>query len=285
MLSDPVAPDQIPARYRLTPSRRTAAAERRRLERDLAMAAQQQRLLLHYQPLLALASGEVRAAEALLRWPQRGQGMIAPSVFIPIAEESGQIVPIGGWVLRAACREARRWRQPWAVSVNVSARQIAAGALLGQVAAALEESGLPPERLELELPESQMLAVDTETLLALSAVRDLGVGLALDDFGTGQTSLSVLKRLPLTAMKLDRSLVRGLPADREDAAIARALIATAHALGLSVVAEGIETEAQRAFLAAAGCDDGQGYLFSEPLPPERLPVRLGAAAPAAPAFA
>lgn len=132
---------------------------------------------------------------------------------------------------------------------------------------------MPPERLELELTESQLLADDTETLLALSAVRDLGVGLTLDDFGAGQTSLSVLKRLPLTAMKLDRALVRGLPAEREDAAIARALIATAHALGLSVVAEGIETEAQRAFLAAAGCDEGQGYLFSEAVPPERLPVR------------
>ena len=273
MLSD-TAQDPVPARYRLTPSRRTVATERRRLERDLAMASQQGRFLLHYQPRLALASGAVLGAEALIRWPHRAEGMIAPSLFIPIAEQSGQIVPIGGWVLRAACREAQRWRTPRTVSVNVSARQIAAGALLGQVAAALEESGLAPERLELELTEAQLVDADIETLLVLSAVRDLGVGLALDDFGTGYASLAVLRRLPLTAMKLDRSLVRGLPADPEAAAIVRAMIATAHSLGLSVVAEGIETEAQRAFLAAGGCDEGQGYLFSEPLPPERLPARL-----------
>lgn len=274
MPPDAAVADHVPARYRLAPSRRSAATERRRLERDLATAAQQGRLQLHYQPRLALPSGEVRGAEALIRWPNRGQGMVSPSLFIPVAEQSGQIVPIGGWVLRTACCEARRWRLPWIVSVNVSARQIALGALLGQVAAALEESRLAPERLELELTESQLVALDTETLLTLSAIRDLGVGLALDDFGVGYASLGVLRRLPLTVMKLDRSLVRALPEDREDAAIARALIATGHALGLSVVAEGIETEAQRAFLAAAGCDEGQGYLFSEPLAPERLMARL-----------
>ena len=273
MPSDAAAPDLAPSRYQLTPGRRDAAAGRRRLQRDLAAAASDGRLLLHFQPRVLLASGATTAAEALLRWPHRKHGMIAPALFIPLAEANGQIVPIGGWVLRAACREARRWRQPWVVSVNVSARQLAAGVLLRQVAAALEESGLPAERLELELTESQLVAVDTETLLALSAVRDIGVGLALDDFGTGYASLSVLKRLPLTAMKLDRSLVRDLPADREDAAIVRAVIATGHALDLTVVAEGIESEAQRAFLSASGCDEGQGYLFSQPLPPERLAAR------------
>ncbi len=276
MPSDTSLRDHVPARYRLSPSRRSAATERRRLERDLATATQQGRFLLHYQPLLALATGEMYGAEALIRWPVRGQGMIPELVFIPIAEQSGQIVPIGGWALRAACREARRWRAAWTVSVNVSARQLAAGALLGQVAAALEESGLPPERLELELTELQLGGAETELLLALSAIRDLGVGVALDNFGTGAASLAVLKRLPLTAMKLDRSLVRGLPADREDAAIVRALIVTGHALGLRVVAEGIDTEAQRAFLAASFCDEGQGYLFSEPLPPERLKQLPGA---------
>lgn len=272
MPSDTAA-DLAPSRYRLNPGRRDAAAERRRLERDLAAAARDGRFQLHYQPRVELANGQPCAAEALLRWPHRKQGLVPPSVFIPMAERSGQIVPIGGWVLRAACREARRWRAPWLVSVNVSARQLAAGVLLAQVAAALEESGLSPDRLELELTESQLVAVDTETLLTLSAVRDIGVGLALDDFGTGYASLAVLKRLPLTVMKLDRSLVRELPADREDTAIVRAVIATGHALGLRVVAEGIETEAQRAFLAASGCDEGQGYLFSQPVPPERLPVR------------
>jgi EAL domain-containing protein (putative c-di-GMP-specific phosphodiesterase class I) len=263
-----------PSRYRLNQTRRDMAAERRRLERDLSAAAREGRFALHYQPRVTLATDRTCAAEALLRWPHRKLGMIAPSVFIPIAERGGQIIPIGGWALRSACREAQRWHASLTVSVNVSARQLAAGVLLGQVAAALEESGLPPERLELELTESLLIDVDTDTLLALSALRDLGVGLALDDFGTGYASLSALKRLPLTAIKLDRSLIRDLPGEREDTAIVRAAIATGHALGLAVVAEGIETDLQRAFLAECGCDEGQGHLFSRPVPPELLPAWL-----------
>lgn len=274
MPSDAALRDHAPRRYRLDPAERDAAIERRRLERDLAVAAQQGRFLLHFQPRVVLATGEMRAAEALIRWPHRVRGLVPPAVFIPIAERSSLILSIGGWVLRTACLQARLWPLPWAVSVNVAAQQVASGLLLGQVAAALEESGMAPERLELELTESQLIGVDAETLLALSAVRDLGVGLALDDFGTGHASLSVLKRLPLTAMKLDRSLLRSVPNDREDSAIVRAVIAMGHALGLTVVAEGIENEAQRAFLAGVGCDEGQGYLFSQPLPPERLDTLL-----------
>ena len=145
---------------------------------------------------------------------------------------------------------------------------------------ALEQSGLRPDRLELELTESMLVDSSADTLLALSAVRDLGVGLALDDFGTGFASLSMLKRLPLTTMKLDRSLVRELPSNREDAAIVRAVIGTGHAMGLTVVAEGIETEAQRAYRSGIGCDEGQGYLFSHPLPAEQLRRTLGIASPA-----
>ncbi len=149
--------------------------------------------------------------------------------------------------------------------------------MLAQVAAALEGSALPPERLELELTESVLAEASPDVLLALSAVRDLGVGLALDDFGLDFASLSMLKRLPLTGMKLDRSLIRDLPADREDAAIVRAVIAAGHALGLSVVAEGIEAEEQRAFLAGCSCDEGQGYLFSEPVSAAQLRARMPAA--------
>jgi len=197
-----------------------------------------------------------------------------PHSFIPIAEQSDLINLIGAWVLLEACTEAMGWGQH-RLSVNVSARQLQSGALPIQMAAALEQSGLPPDRLELELAESMLVGGSTDTLLTLSAIRDLGVGLALDDFGTGFASLSMLRRLPLTAMKLDRSLVRDLPGNREDAAIVRAVVGTGHAMGLVVVAEGIETEAQRAFLSGIGCDEGQGTLFSHPLPAGQLRLKLG----------
>lgn len=255
---------------------RTEVAEQRRLERDLRDAVKREAFHLQYQPRLALSSGTVTGAEALIRWPHRRRGMVPPMSFIPLAERSGLILAIGGWVLRAACQEAAGWGARDAslstpsVSVNVSARQIADGVLLHQVAAALEVSGLAPEQLELELTESMLIHIDLDALLGLSALRDIGVGLALDDFGTGYASLAMLRRLPLTVLKLDRSLVHGLPREREDAAIVRAVVETGHALGLRVVAEGIEAAEQRDFLTQIGCDEGQGYLFSRPLPAEQL---------------
>ncbi len=265
-----------PSRFRLSPDRRAEAAERRRLRQELDAATATSGFVLHYQPRLRLDSGAPTAAEALIRWPHGKRGLIPPAAFIPLAEECGQITTIGGWALTTACVEAQTW-PGGVVSVNVSARQLLDGALLGQVAAALEDSQLPPERLELELTETMLVEVSVDTLLTLSAIRDLGVGLALDDFGTGFASLAMLKRLPVTVMKLDRSLVRALPADREDAAIVRAVIATGHALGLCVVAEGVETEGQRAFLSGIGCDEGQGYLFSHPLPAQEMRGRLATA--------
>ena len=262
----------LPARFRPKPDQRAHTAQQRRMARDLAASVAKDAFVLHYQPRLALARGDWTGAEALIRWPHRRNGLVPPASFIPIAERTGLITPIGGWVLATACAEAKRWGHR-TVSVNVSALQLANGALLGQVAEALESSQLEPDRLELELTESMLVDVGIETLLTLSAIRDLGVGIALDDFGTGFASLAMLKRLPLTVMKLDRSLVRDLPADREDAAIVRAVIATGHALGLLVVAEGIETEAQRAFLSASGCDEGQGFLFSPPVPVAELEAR------------
>jgi EAL domain-containing protein (putative c-di-GMP-specific phosphodiesterase class I) len=246
-----------------------SAKDRRRLERDLHAAMEARAFILHYQPRLSLATGAIEANEALIRWPDRKRGLIPPNSFIPVAEQSDLINLIGAWVLLEACTEAMGWGHH-RLSVNVSARQLQSGVLPIQMAMALEQSGLPPDRLELELTESMLVDGSTDTLLALSAIRDLGVGLALDDFGTGFASLSMLKRLPLTVMKLDRSLVRDLPANREDAAIV-----TGHAIGLVVVAEGIETEAQRAFLSGIGCDEGQGYLFSHPLPVDQLRPKLG----------
>jgi len=247
-------------------ARHAARADRRRLRRDIAEASRTQRFEVQYQPRIALATGRPTGAEALLRWPHRRRGMVPPAVFVPLAEQSGQIVAIGGWALGAACAEAVAWPEPTIVSVNVSARQLAHTLLLDQVGLALEQSGLSPDRLELELTERLLIDVDVEMLLTLSAIRDLGVGLALDDFGTGFASLATLKRLPLTTLKLDRSLVREVPHDAEDAAIVRAAIVTGHALGLTVVAEGVETEAPRGFLAECGCDEGQGWLLGLPMP-------------------
>jgi EAL domain-containing protein (putative c-di-GMP-specific phosphodiesterase class I) len=262
-------------RFRLAPDGRAEAAQRRRLQRDLEVAIRDNAFVLHYQPRLSLATGDIVGAEALIRWPHRKRGLVPPGAFIPLAERTGQITSIGEWVVRTACIAATGWPHDWTVSVNVSARQLSDGALLQQVATALDESGLSPDRLELELTESMLVDVSLDTLLTLSAIRDLGVGIALDDFGTGFASLAMLKRLPLTVMKLDRSLVRDLPGDREDAAIVRAVVQTGHALGLSVVAEGIETEQQRAFLSGIGCDEGQGYLFSHPVPESQLRLPNG----------
>lgn len=272
-------PVTAPSRFKTEPSRRAENAERRKLGQDLRRALEQYELVPHYQPRLELASGRITAIEALLRWPSRKRGLVSPAEFIPLAEQSGLILDLGGYVLENACRDAAGWPAGPAglaasVSVNVSARQLDQAVLLHQVARALEISGLPPERLELELTESMLIDSSVETLLLLSAIRDLGVGLALDDFGTGYASLSMLKRLPLTAMKLDRSLVRELPGNHEDAAICRAAVETGHALGLTMVAEGIETEAQRSFLAGIGCEEGQGWLFCAAVPNTAIIPRL-----------
>jgi len=279
MLTSSQSPDRLPISdvtpEEIRPSTaRRATNERRRLRRDLEAALAHQGFVLHYQPRLSLGSGAMLGCEALIRWNHPRQGLVPPSQFIPLAEESGLITEIGGWVLTEACTEAARWPGSNFVSVNVSARQLQDGALLRQVAHALMESDLLPERLEIELTETMLVDASLDTILTLSAIRDLGVGIALDDFGTGFASLSGLKRLPLTAMKLDRSMVRTLPEDREDSAIARAIIQTGHALGLQVVGEGIETEAQRSFLASCGCNEGQGYLFSKPMPAAQITGQL-----------
>ena len=247
---------------------------KRKLARELREALEADALTLHYQPRVTLEDGLTSGAEALLRWHHPKRGNIPPGLFIPIAETSDLITEIGGWVLRHATREAAGWAtspaQPAIVSVNVSARQLRGGVILNQLARALEESGLPPERLELELTESMLIDGSVDTLLTLAAIRDIGVNLALDDFGTGFASLSVLKRLPLSTIKLDRACVRDLPHGAEDTAIVRAVQGIATALKLDVVAEGVETEEQRAFLSGIGCEEAQGYLFGRPAAPEAL---------------
>ncbi len=263
-------------RHRPRPAPETAgeATERRRLEQELRHTLSQDGFVLHYQPFIELRSGAMVGGEALIRWPHRKRGMVAPGLFLPIADRSALGTHIGGWVLRTACAEAATWPGGAIVTVNVSPRHLFDGALLEHVAEAVQISGLAPERLELELPEPALLDVDVDTLFTLSALRDRGIGLVFDNFGAGYGSLSVLRRLPLTGVKLDRSFVRSVPADPEAAAIVLALANSAHALGLQVIASGIESESQREFLAAIGCDLGQGHLFSQALTSSELATRL-----------
>jgi EAL domain-containing protein (putative c-di-GMP-specific phosphodiesterase class I) len=256
---------------------RADAQDRRRLLQDLRQAVSGGGLALHYQPRVNLASGAFAGAEAMIRWPHRKRGLISPDRFIPLAEQTGLIGPIGEWALRTGCAEAAAWtNERLTLSINVSPLQVQDASFLSHVAAAVDAADLAPERLELELTESMLLGIDDDTLFLLAALRDMGVGLALDDFGTGFASLAMLRRLPLTTLKIDRSLVRDLPGNAEDAAIVRAVVATAHATGLTVTAEGIETDAQSAFLQQVGTDDGQGQIFGRPMPAERMREQLAA---------
>ncbi|MBS0559388.1 MAG: EAL domain-containing protein [Proteobacteria bacterium] len=260
------------------PEARAEAQDRRRLLHDLRQAAAAGAFALHYQRRIRLANGAITGAEALIRWPHRKRGMMPPDRFIPLAEQHGLIGDIGAWVLETGCAEAARWRAPGhpTLGVNVSARQLREPGFSSRIALALERSGLPAERLDIELTESMLLDVDDDILFTLSALRDMGVGLSLDDFGTGYASLAMLRRVPLTTLKIDRMLVRDLPRNTEDLAIVRAMVQTCHAMGLTVVAEGVETEAQRECLAAIGADEGQGYLFGRPGPADQLFLPLAA---------
>ena len=262
-------PAVLPERYDARRHGRAEAAQRRRLHRDLAAAADSGAFVLHYQPRLSLDSGRRTGAEARISWLRQRHGLVSAAAFLPLAEMAGLTAEIGGWMARAACADAAEW-PAGCDTLAVSARQLANQLLPHQVAEALDASGLDPERLELAFAEQLLAAADTDTLLLLSAMRDIGIGIAVDDFGAGVASLAMLRRLPLTAMKLARALVRDVATDHEDAAIARAVIETGHALGLRLVADGIDSESQRAFLTGCGCDEGQGSLFGHKLTAQAL---------------
>lgn len=242
--------------------------QRMRLDHAMRQALASQRFRLHYQPQVDLASGNVVGAEALIRWRDPELGEVSPGQFIPVAEETGFIIAIGDWVLEQAVRQAARWRDagmPLPVSVNVSALQFQQDEFIGRVQSVLHEHALDGALLELELTES-ILVHDAEAALArLSQLSQLGVRLAIDDFGTGYSSLAYLKRFPIDRLKIDRSFVKGLPADDSDAAIVRAIVQLAQAMGLTVIAEGVETEPQRAFLHTLGCHEFQGFLYAPAL--------------------
>lgn len=250
------------------------ALQRVLLENNLRKALEQDELLIHYQPQLEMESGRVVGTEALLRWWQPASGLIPPGQFIPLAEESGLILPIGEWVLHTACRQAKRWLEqgvPFGrVSVNIATPQIQRGDLVNLVQRVLEESGLPPHCLELEVTESVVMDDFEQAIAVLKGVRALGVRLAMDDFGTGYSSLANLKRLPIEQLKIDKSFVRDIPNDPNDMAITRAVIALGLSLQLEVIAEGVESDQQRRFLLQEGCHLGQGYLFQRPMTPEQF---------------
>lgn len=257
------------------PERQAEAAQRRRLRRELADAVRRGELELHYQPRICLRSNAQLGAEALARWPHRRRGLLSPGTFLPLAESAGLTPELGAWALHTACTAAAAWPSELGVSVNVAAAQLAGGHLPDQLAAALECSGLAPERLTLEFGEAVLAETGLDTLLTLSALRDLGVGLAVDKFGHGPASVSLLRRLPLTTLKLDRILLRDATACAADLAILRALTEAGHALGLCVVADGVETSEQRSLLVEIGCDAAQGYLFSAAMPEREIAVRFG----------
>ena len=249
-----------------------ALSERLSLERDLRRAIQAREFHLHYQPKVALGSGALTGAEALVRWAHPELGLLSPARFIPLAEETGLILPLGEWILRQACLQARAWLDAGLelklISVNISARQFEQQDLVRRVADVLGATGLPPACLELELTESMMMAHAEEYIERLNALKTLGVQLSVDDFGTGYSSLSYLKRFPVDRLKIDRSFVRDIVTDPDDAAIAQAVIRLGQILGLAVTAEGVETDEQLDFLRRHGCDEAQGYYFSPPLPPD-----------------
>jgi diguanylate cyclase (GGDEF)-like protein/PAS domain S-box-containing protein len=273
-----------PGRYRFhTWEMEQAIRERVSLESLLRHALERDELAVQYQPRVSMASGDMVGVEALVRWRHPRLGLVAPSRFIPIAEETGMIEQIDMWVLREACACAAGWEReglpPVRVSVNLSARQFQQDGLARRVRAVLDETGLAPYRLELEITESTVMHDIRAAQAVLHSLKQTGVAVSIDDFGTGYSSLSYLKRFPIDVLKIDRSFVTDVMADPNDAAIVRALIGLAHGLDLEAVAEGVETLEQVAFLKANGCDEIQGYYYSPPVWPEQLARMLGGATP------
>jgi EAL domain-containing protein (putative c-di-GMP-specific phosphodiesterase class I) len=239
---------------------------------------------LYYQPVVNIADGEIVGVEALCRWPQRDQTFTPPETFIAQAETSGFIIQLGEWVLRTAAEQVRRWQQLFGqrlrLAVNLSGRQFLHFNLIKQVEDALRMTGFDPTDLDFEITETIAMHNAEESVGVMRQLKSMGVGLSLDDFGTGYSSLSYLKRFPIDVLKIDKSFVRDIPEDANDLAIVSAIIAMAHALGLKVIAEGVETGAQWHFLRDCGTQYAQGYFFGRPLPPSELEAILAGTAPA-----
>lgn len=257
-----------------TESMNKSSVELLALENNLHRAIEQNELCLYYQPQVNVLSGQLVGMEALIRWRHPEKGFISPGVFIPVAEETGMISRIGKWVIEEACEQGVRWQKAGyelhKISVNLSARQLKDDALPGLIKETLESTGMPADKLGIELTESAIILDPEIALTRLQAIKKLGVTLSLDDFGTGYSSLSYLKRFPIDTLKIDQAFVRDVKVDHEDATLVKAIIAMAHGLGMDVIAEGVEVQEQLDFLGANKCDSIQGFLFSRPLPPEEI---------------
>lgn len=263
------------------PSLNLEAAERLKLENQLRQAVENKEIRVYYQPKVEISSRKIIGAEALMRWEHPELGFVGPEQFIPIAEEAGLIGALGEWILRTSCMQNQAWQSaglpPISIAVNVSAMQFQGEGFVEVVANSLRASQMDPKYLVLELTESVIMENPDETVTMLNAIKEMGVRISVDDFGTGYSSFSSLKRFPIDELKIDRSFVQNIPDDKDDAAIANAIVLIAHTLGLTVVAEGVETEAQLEFLGGCGCDTYQGYLCSRPVPPEQFQRLLSGA--------
>jgi len=250
------------------------ARERLDIENDLRHAVERNELRLYYQPRVDCRNGRLLGAEALVRWQHPRFGLVLPGRFITVAEESGLIIPVGAWIIDEACRQQAEWRDRGLgdipVSVNLSAAQLRDPSLLEKLGTTLEAQRTSPHMIELELTESLLMENVDSNITLFHALKNLGVVLSIDDFGTGYSSLSYLNRFPIDKLKIDQSFVRDMLDDTNDLAITRAIIGLGHTLGLKVVAEGVEHVEEKRMLAAAGCDELQGYLFSRPLPEDEF---------------
>jgi EAL domain-containing protein (putative c-di-GMP-specific phosphodiesterase class I) len=251
-------------------------AERMQLVNDLQMALERGEFTLHYQPSIVLESGEISGVEALLRWQHPSRGLLLPNEFVPVAEETGLILPLGAWVLREACRQAKTWQDefareaPLTMAVNVSTRQVLHSGLLDLVRSTLAEFDLPASSLVLEITESLLMRDADLAVERLQELKDLGVRLAIDDFGTGYSSLNYLRRFPVDVLKIDKSFVDGVSHAGKERELTQSIIELGQTLELEIVAEGVERPEQLGWLRSRACTFGQGFFFSEPLPPDDI---------------
>jgi EAL domain-containing protein (putative c-di-GMP-specific phosphodiesterase class I) len=262
-----------------TPALNTAVQQRLVIESQLRQALPRGEFLVLYQPQVEITSGKIVSAEALIRWQQPVRGLVSPMDFIPIAEDTGMILRIGEWVLREACSQVKRWRDDghpdMSIAVNLSTRQVLQPGFAGVVKRILAEAGLPPHALDMEITESVLMQPSEENIATLKELAGMGVRLSVDDFGTGFSSLSYLNRFPIHSLKIDRTFVRGLEHDASDRAITSTIIAMARNLHLKVIAEGVETSAQAAFLVQHDCLLAQGYFYGKPVSAEEFGELLG----------